>query len=127
MFVEHNSPAALLDLKDLRSSGEIPLPRPSSAAGLPPVLVLGGSDDVIVDVPGLHETADWLNTEAVVLPGMAHDLMLVSSQALRLLLCLCVLMHRIVQQARCARPAAPDLCSLLLAGCAVADCCRHHC
>ena len=82
--MEHNSPAALLDLKDLRSSGEIPLPRPHSAAGLPPVLVLGGSADVIVDVPGLHETANLLNTEAVVLPGMAHDMMLVSSQSLRL-------------------------------------------
>ena len=125
MFVRHNSPAALLDVKDLRSSGEIPLAKPDSAAGLPPVLVLGGSADVIVDVPGLHETADLLNTEAVVLPGMAHDMMLVSSHSLRHLLCLCVLMHRVLQ-VRCACPAPAELCGVMFAGCAVADRCRQH-
>ncbi len=127
MFVEHNSPAALLDLKDLRSSGEIPLPRPHSAAGLPPVLVLGGSADVIVDVPGLHKTADLLNTEAVVLPGMAHDMMLVSSHSLRLLLSCCILRHCMLQQVRYAWPSArPGAGGFLVVGCAVANCCRHH-
>ena len=49
-----------------------PAPGPRS----PPVCVVGGEDDFVVDVEGLEETAEWGKTEAIVLKDTAHDLML---------------------------------------------------
>lgn len=72
----------LLDLSDLNR--QVPLPQPPP--GGPPLFVMGGQDDCIVDVEALHELARWCSSgsnssgdgavEAVVLPGTAHDLML---------------------------------------------------
>ena len=43
------------------------LPIPAPPAGSPPVCVLGGRNDFIVDVEGLEETAAWGGTTALVL------------------------------------------------------------
>lgn len=43
---------------------------------MPPVLVMGGDADLIVDVQGVEETAAFYKTEPVVLRGVAHDMML---------------------------------------------------
>ena len=55
------------------------LPLPAAPAGLPPVLVMGGDKDVILDVQALEDTAKHFSTEAVVMQDMAHDCMLVGS------------------------------------------------
>ena len=62
----------LLDLRSLNDSLPLPAPGPRS----PPVCVVGGEDDFVVDVEGLEETAEWGKTEAIVLKDTAHDLML---------------------------------------------------
>jgi len=76
----------LLDLKALEASLPIPPPR----AGSPPVCVMGGGADYVVDTAGLEETAAWAAAGAagaaagagagagdtIVLDGAAHDLML---------------------------------------------------
>ena len=63
-----------MDLKSLDASLPIPPPR----ADAPPVVVVGGEKDFVVDVEGLEETAAWAGTpgEAVVLKDTAHDVML---------------------------------------------------
>lgn len=68
-----SSQVRLLDLKALNASLPIPPPKPGS----PPVCVVGGEDDFVVDVEGLRETAVWAgNTSPVVLTATAHDAML---------------------------------------------------
>jgi alpha-beta hydrolase superfamily lysophospholipase len=69
-----SSQIRLLDLKTLDASLPIPPPK----AGSPPVCVVGGEDDFVVDVEGLEETAAWAGTPggAIVLRGTAHDVML---------------------------------------------------
>ena len=52
-------------------------PLPPYNPGTPPVLVLGGDSDYTVDVEGLKETADHYGVQPVILPDLAHDLMLV--------------------------------------------------
>lgn len=70
-LLKTSSKARLLDLKALRKSV------PIAAARVPvPTLVLGGEDDAVVDLEGLEETAIAHNTEAVLIPRMAHDCML---------------------------------------------------
>ena len=44
---------------------------------LPPVLAIGGADDGIVMEYQLRDAADFFGARAVVVPGLAHDLMLV--------------------------------------------------
>uniref|UniRef100_A0A383W958 AB hydrolase-1 domain-containing protein n=1 Tax=Tetradesmus obliquus TaxID=3088 RepID=A0A383W958_TETOB len=66
------SPIRLLDLKDMQQ--QVPLPAPP--ADCPPVFVLGGEDDRVLDVQSYKELADYYGTKAVVLPKMAHDVML---------------------------------------------------
>eukprot|EP00951_Prasinocladus_malaysianus_P013539 scaffold102480_cov17-Prasinocladus_malaysianus.AAC.1 len=75
---------------DLKNMNEItPLPPPPSYA--PPALVIGASADqawarrvmkccCVVDVKAVEELAEHWGVQPVVLDGMAHDMMLVSSQ-----------------------------------------------
>ncbi|KAK9867141.1 hypothetical protein WJX84_004221 [Apatococcus fuscideae] len=62
----------VVDVKALNSN--LPLPRPCSLHC--PVLVLGCSNDRIVDRQGVEETAAHFGAQAVMLPDLAHDLML---------------------------------------------------
>lgn len=73
-LISTSSQVRLLDLKALDASLPISPPR----AGSPPVCVVGGKDDFVVDVEGLEETAAWAGAAggAVVLEGTAHDVML---------------------------------------------------
>lgn len=48
---------------------------------LPPVVALGGADDGIVMEYQLRDAAEFFGAHAVVVPGVAHDLMLVRSFA----------------------------------------------
>jgi len=57
--------------------GEVPLPRLPSNASPVPVFVLGGEDDRTVDVEAFYETADYYSTQPVIIPHLAHDVMLV--------------------------------------------------
>ena len=61
----------LLDLKAMNKS--LPVPKPANGCN---VFVMGGSDDFVVDVEGVLETAEWGHTKAVILENTAHDLML---------------------------------------------------
>ena len=42
-----------------------------------PVLVMGAENDASVDAEGVQETADFYSVAPVVIPNMAHDMMLV--------------------------------------------------
>ena len=63
-----------MDVRSLKQ--QVPLPRPGP--GTPPVFVLGGDTDFTVDIEGLHETAEYYNVQPVIVPKLAHDVMLVS-------------------------------------------------
>ena len=52
---------------------------PLPVGGAPPVLVVGGDNDYSVDKEGLQETADHYGVQPTILPGLAHDLMLVQA------------------------------------------------
>eukprot|EP00850_Spirogloea_muscicola_P001701 SM000006S19466 [mRNA] locus=s6:974244:976665:+ [translate_table: standard] len=71
-LMRSSSKVPLLDLRQLSNS----LPVRSPGCNRPPILVLGAENDFIVDRVGLEETADFFSTEAVVVPDVAHDLML---------------------------------------------------
>mmetsp|Transcript_73560 Transcript_73560/g.137451 ORF Transcript_73560/g.137451 Transcript_73560/m.137451 type:complete len:379 (+) Transcript_73560:45-1181(+) len=60
----------LLDLRELQNS--LPVP----AARKVPVLVLGGTDDKIVDVQAMKETSEMHSAELELLDGLPHDAML---------------------------------------------------
>lgn len=47
---------------------------------LPPVWVMGAAEDAIIMPHQIHDAADFFGTEAVLLPGVAHDVMLVRSE-----------------------------------------------
>eukprot|EP00775_Hariotina_reticulata_P013096 gene13096-13223_t len=66
------SPIRLLDLKDMQKQ----VPLPAAPAHCPPMFVLGGEDDKVLDIKAYEELARHYNTQAVVLPNMAHDVML---------------------------------------------------
>ena len=55
---------------------EVPLPPPPS--NCPPALVLGGDEDVIVDIQALEESGEAYGVKPVILKNAAHDVMLVS-------------------------------------------------
>lgn len=62
----------LFDLKKLNAA--LPVPRvPRSTFEL---LVIGASNDFIVDSEGLRETAMFYGVEPVCIEGIAHDMML---------------------------------------------------
>eukprot|EP00850_Spirogloea_muscicola_P022015 SM000272S10282 [mRNA] locus=s272:65484:69983:- [translate_table: standard] len=71
-LMRSSSKLPLLDLRQLSNS--LPVRKPGRDR--PPILVLGAENDFIVDRAGLQETADFFDTEAVVVPNVAHDLML---------------------------------------------------
>jgi hypothetical protein len=70
------SPVRLIDLNDVNRS--VPLPPPPPHA--PPAFVLGGEDDKVVDTEAIRELATAYRVAPVILPGMAHDVMLVRAQ-----------------------------------------------
>lgn len=71
-LLKNSSSVPLLDLRKLNASLPVPLP-PEHA---PSVLVMGASDDFIVDVQGLNETGEFYNVSPVIVEGVAHDIML---------------------------------------------------
>ncbi|KAK9816393.1 hypothetical protein WJX74_004238 [Apatococcus lobatus] len=67
--------AAKVPVVDVRSlNSNLPLPKPDSLAC--PVLVVGSSNDRIVDEAGVRETAAHFGSQPLMLPDLAHDLML---------------------------------------------------
>ena len=58
------------------------LPLPAAPPGLPPILVMGGDNDRILDQQALRDTAEHFHTDAVIMQDMAHDCMLVSQHRL---------------------------------------------
>lgn len=44
---------------------------------VPPVWVLGGADDAMIMPPQTRDVASYFGTQAVILHGVAHDIMLV--------------------------------------------------
>ena len=68
-----SSRVRLLDLRALGAS--LPLPPPPAGVRTP-TLVLGGADDFVVDEEGLRESGRAYGAPVVVLPRMAHDVML---------------------------------------------------
>lgn len=54
---------------------EVPLPLPPGDH--PPAFVLGGDQDVIVDIQALEESAEVYGVKPVILENVAHDIMLV--------------------------------------------------
>lgn len=73
LLKQHASPIPVVNV--WRMWNEIPLP--DAKPGLPPVLVMGGDRDLILDKQALKDTAAHFGTEAVIMPDMAHDCMLV--------------------------------------------------
>lgn len=71
-LLKNSSSVPLFDLRKLNAALPVPLP-PEHA---PPVLVMGATDDFIVDVQGLNETAEFYNVSPVIVEGVAHDMML---------------------------------------------------
>ncbi len=55
---------------------EVPLPLPPRDH--PPTFVLGGDEDVIVDIQALEESGEVYGVKPVILRNAAHDIMLVS-------------------------------------------------
>ena len=74
LFWDNQSGVPAVDVRSLKQ--QVPLPRPDP--GTPPVFVLGGDTDFTVDIEGLHETAEYYNIQPVIVPKLAHDVMLVS-------------------------------------------------
>lgn len=71
-LMKESSKLPLFDLRKLNAS----LPVPSEANGTLEVLVMGASNDFIVDAEGLSETARFYNVQPVCVEGVAHDMML---------------------------------------------------
>nr|XP_051216744.1 uncharacterized protein LOC127334343 isoform X4 [Lolium perenne] len=71
-LMKDSSKLPLFDLRKLNAS----LPVPSAANGTLEVLVMGASNDFIVDAEGLSETARFYNVQPVCVEGVAHDMML---------------------------------------------------
>jgi hypothetical protein len=71
-LMKESSKLPLFDLRELNSS----LPVPSPVMNSPPILVVGAENDFILDKQGIEETAAFLGTKEVFVPGIAHDLML---------------------------------------------------
>eukprot|EP00897_Mesotaenium_endlicherianum_P007999 jgi/Mesen1/7227/ME000372S06470 len=72
-LLKGSSRVPLFDLRKLNT--ELPAGKPP-AGGVPPVLVLGAANDFIVDKEGVKETAAYYSTTAVIVPDIAHDVML---------------------------------------------------
>ncbi|KAK9829262.1 hypothetical protein WJX72_004843 [[Myrmecia] bisecta] len=72
LLADNASPTLIMDLSKMNEMVPIAAPQANS----PPVFVLGGDSDIVVDVPAVDETAGVYNAEQVVLANMAHDVML---------------------------------------------------
>lgn len=71
-FLARSSTIPLFNLRELSAS----LPVRQPAVHAPPILVIGAENDFVVDLEGLKETAAFYGTSPVVLPCIAHDIML---------------------------------------------------
>ncbi|OAY65859.1 hypothetical protein ACMD2_11209 [Ananas comosus] len=71
-LMKESSKLPLFDLKKLNAS----LPVPSIPRNSVDLLIMGASNDFIVDAEGLTETAKFYQVEPVCVEGLAHDLML---------------------------------------------------
>ncbi|KAJ6707635.1 hypothetical protein OIU85_027950 [Salix viminalis] len=71
-LMKESSRMPLFDLRKLNSS----LPVPSVPKSSIEVLVLGASDDFIVDTEGLNETGRFYGVSPICVEGVAHDMML---------------------------------------------------
>ncbi|CAK7344335.1 unnamed protein product [Dovyalis caffra] len=71
-LMKESSRIPLFDLRKLNSS----LPVPSVPKSSIEVLVLGASDDFIVDAEGLNETGRFYDVSPICVEGVAHDMML---------------------------------------------------
>ncbi|KAF6165700.1 hypothetical protein GIB67_012597 [Kingdonia uniflora] len=71
-LMRESSRMPLFDLKKLNAS----LPVPSVPKISAEILVIGASDDFIVDAKGLEETARFYGVPPICVQGVAHDMML---------------------------------------------------
>ncbi|XP_024311592.1 uncharacterized protein LOC100821885 isoform X3 [Brachypodium distachyon] len=71
-LMKESSKLPLFDLRKLNAS----LPVPCVPNSTLDVLVMGASNDFIVDAEGLSETAKFYNVQPVCVEGLAHDIML---------------------------------------------------
>ncbi|KAJ8457979.1 hypothetical protein OPV22_030905 [Ensete ventricosum] len=71
-LMKASSKLPLFDLRKLNAS----LPVSPPAKGIVKLLIMGASDDFIVDTEGLQETARFYGVQAVCVEGVAHDMML---------------------------------------------------
>ncbi|XP_022139824.1 uncharacterized protein LOC111010645 isoform X2 [Momordica charantia] len=71
-LMKESSRMPLFDLRKLNAS----LPVPSLPKSCIEVLVLGASDDFIVDAEGLNETGRFYSVTPICVQGVAHDIML---------------------------------------------------
>ncbi|KAG9450188.1 hypothetical protein H6P81_010153 [Aristolochia fimbriata] len=71
-LMKGSSKVPLFDLRKLNAT----LPSPPVSGDVLEVLVLGASDDFIVDAEGLNETARHYGVRPVCVEGVAHDMML---------------------------------------------------
>ena len=74
LFWEEREPAIGFDPSVFKA--ELPLP-PASEPKVS-VFVLGAEKDRTVDQQAFRETAEWYNVQPVIIPELAHDVMLVS-------------------------------------------------
>ncbi|GAX83394.1 hypothetical protein CEUSTIGMA_g10819.t1 [Chlamydomonas eustigma] len=66
------SPVRLMDLQDVNK--QVPLSKPEGE--LPPIFVLGGKNDVVVDEEAIQETAKQFAVDPIIVDDVAHDCML---------------------------------------------------
>ncbi|XP_058088981.1 uncharacterized protein LOC131235696 [Magnolia sinica] len=71
-LMKESSRMPLFDLKKLNAM----LPPPSVPKDFVEILIMGASDDFIVDMEGLSETARFYGVPPVCVEGVAHDMML---------------------------------------------------
>lgn len=71
-LMKESSKVPLFDLRNLNST----LPVPPPVKNSPSILVLGAENDFILDKQGIEETASYMGTKEVIVPGIAHDIML---------------------------------------------------
>ncbi|KAF3788832.1 hypothetical protein EJ110_NYTH20156 [Nymphaea thermarum] len=74
-LMKESSKVPLFDLRKLNAT----LPIPSVPKDSVDILVMGGTDDLIVDYQGIEETAKFYGVSPVRVEGVAHDMMLDSA------------------------------------------------
>ncbi|WOK93477.1 hypothetical protein Cni_G02175 [Canna indica] len=71
-LMKASSKLSLFDLRKLNAS----LPVPSPAKNTVKLLIMGASNDFIVDAEGLNETTRFYGVQPICVEGVAHDMML---------------------------------------------------